>query len=143
MTSRKDCEELRALRAEIRSLTLDLLNPDREVVVGYYKDYRHNPKGIPKSDSGLEDPKSARAEIEKEIDSKKEELAGKVLGIEQWLDSIDDAEMRTILRMYYGCGMTHKEIGEEVHLDRSVVSRRIKRFWQMSKLHTKHTKRDV
>lgn len=143
MTSRRDCEQLRALRAEVKSLTDNILNPDREVVIGFYKDYRFDPKGIPKFDVGLEHLPTKRAEMEKVIDAKKEEIARRVADIEKWLDGVEDAEMRTILRMYYGQGKTHKEIGEVVHLDRSVVSRRIKRFWQIQQLHTKHTKSGV
>ena len=48
------------------------------------------------------------------------------LKIEQWLATVNDAELRTAVRMKYVEGKTWERIGQELHLDGSWVRRRVK-----------------
>ncbi len=48
--------------------------------------------------------------------------------VEQWIDGIQNGQMRRIFRMKYMDGMTQSKIGKAVHLDRSRVSRKIDDF---------------
>ena len=47
---------------------------------------------------------------------------------EQWIEAIPDSLTRRIFRMYYIDGMTQAQIGKQVHLDRSRVSKKIDNF---------------
>lgn len=48
--------------------------------------------------------------------------------MEQWIENIEDAEMRSIIRMYYCQGKTQREIGAELGYDRSLISKRLNEF---------------
>ena len=48
--------------------------------------------------------------------------------VEQWIDGIQNGQMRRIFRMKYMDGMTQSKIGKAVHLDRSRISRKIDDF---------------
>lgn len=48
--------------------------------------------------------------------------------VEQWIDGIQNGQMRRIFRMRYMDGMSQAKIGKAVHLDRSRVSRKIDDF---------------
>lgn len=57
--------------------------------------------------------------------------------VEEYIESIEDSVTRRIFRMYYLEGMSQKDVGVAVHIDRSRVSRKIEIFL---KTHTKHKK---
>ena len=65
------------------------------------------------------------------------ELEGKMREVEEFISAIPDVQIKTIFEYRYLEGMTQKEVGGKVGLDRSRVSRRIDNFL---KTHTKHTK---
>ncbi len=48
--------------------------------------------------------------------------------IEEWIFSIQDGKTSRIFQMYFLEGLTQEEVGKKVHLDRSVVSRKIDDF---------------
>ena len=48
--------------------------------------------------------------------------------VEQWIDGIQNGQMRRIFRMRYIEGMTQKKISKAVHLDQSRISRKIDDF---------------
>lgn len=54
---------------------------------------------------------------------KKEKIDSEVMEMEEWLETVEPARARNVLRLYYQDGKSQKEIGEELSLDRSVVSR--------------------
>lgn len=123
---RRDLEKLRGLRAEIESL--QHIRPKSRTVSIFYKDYRTG-KGIQKTDVGLDSGEEERRELVKKIMRKERQLSRQVSAIEDWLDGIEDPEMRTILRYYYADGMSQREIGEKLGYDRSTITRRIHMFW--------------
>lgn len=47
---------------------------------------------------------------------------------ELWVDEIPDSLTRRIFRMYYIEGKSQKQIGRAVHLDRSMISKKICRY---------------
>ena len=48
--------------------------------------------------------------------------------VEQFIDEIPDSLTRRIFRMYFIDDMTQKEISKIIHIERSVISRRIDNF---------------
>jgi len=123
---RRDLEKLRGLRVEIESL--QHIRPKSQTVSIFYKDYRTG-IGIPKTDVGLDSGEEERRELDKKIMRKERQLSRQVSEIEDWLDSVPDPEMRTILRYYYAEGMSQREIGEKLGYDRSTITKRIHMFW--------------
>ena len=75
----------------------------------------------------MADPKKAdrikKRIIEKE--SRKTVLINKTEMVEDFIDSMEPGIDKEIFEMLYYDGMTQKEVGEAVHLERSVVSKHV------------------
>ena len=52
-----------------------------------------------------------------------------ILRMEMFLDKVQDAEMRQILRYRYEDGMTHAEVGEKMGYSRETIQKKEWRFW--------------
>ena len=50
--------------------------------------------------------------------------------MEQFLDSVEDAEMRHILRLRYQDGLSQEEVGEIMGYSRQAVQKKEERFWK-------------
>lgn len=50
--------------------------------------------------------------------------------LENWLDSVQDPELRTILRMQYVDGLTIEAVAEELEYSVATINRRLQKFWQ-------------
>lgn len=126
--TRKDMEQCISLRHEIKAIEASMRSPRSSYVVVFYKDYRTG-KGIPKAkqevDNGEEEIRLLKAYHRKLVRKLKRKLAA----VEDFIASVDDSEMRTILRMYYINGNTQKEIGEELHYTAQRISQKINEFW--------------
>ena len=48
---------------------------------------------------------------------------------EKFIEGVEDAEMRTILRMYYINNSSQKEIGEMMHYSQTAISTKLSTFW--------------
>lgn len=57
-----------------------------------------------------------------------EELKKECELVEAYIEAIDDSMIRRVFRMYFLEGMSQKQIGKYVHLDKSNVSRKIEIF---------------
>ena len=64
----------------------------------------------------------------KALNKKKREAAQELLAIEEFLDNLDDPEMRIILRLRYCLRMTWEAIGDEIYMSPSGALRKCKRF---------------
>ena len=126
--TRDDLEQLRAMRAEIRSLSISMLRPQRRYATDYYKDYR---KGFPvvKPLEGVEDESVVVCRMERKLKAKQRRLAQMVSKIEEWLDSVDDSETRAILRLYYAQGYSQADIADKLGYSRSAIAMKLKAFW--------------
>lgn len=67
--------------------------------------------------------------IEKLVD-KVDKLVDEIERIENIIEQIDDIEIRTIARMRFIENMKWEDIGEAVHLDRSVCSKKVRKYLQ-------------
>lgn len=84
----------------------------------------------------MADPKKAdrikKRIIEKE--SRKTVLVNKVKIVEDFIDSMEPGIDKEIFEMLYYDGMTQKEVGEAVHLERSVVSKHVTNVLKFARL---------
>lgn len=120
-------EQLRALHAEIETISKKYYEmPSEEYVGDTVKNYRSG-KGIPYVIRGFSSEK--REKLERKLEQKLEILNKNVNELEDYLDGVADPEMRDILRLYYGVGLSHEEIAERKGYSRSAISMKLKRFF--------------
>lgn len=67
--------------------------------------------------------------LKKRLQKKLRKINVEILEMELWMDGVEDAELRDILRMQYINGMTQEEIAEELGYSVITVKRRLKKFW--------------
>ena len=126
--TRKEMEECRYLPQEIKSIKSAMKSPRVTDVVVFYKDYRTGrpiPKAKQETDSGEDDLRILKGNLK----ACNRRLAKQLKKAEEFIETIDNPEMRTILRMYYIAGMTQEQIGEELHCGQSRISQMINSFW--------------
>ena len=127
----EDLEQYRGISSEIKAL---------EVEIDALYDPRKSPNGRQLSGgpgSTPSDPTGHNAMKIIELTEKKLTLLTKwrdmALSIEQWLERVDDAEIRSIIRWRYIIGLSWKQTGKRVYgdLDGGDACRmRIKRFFR-------------
>lgn len=124
---RKELESLRNLRMELNTLAKRYLTiPRIENVGDTALDYRTG-KGIPillQGESSYRHDKLGR-----KIALKTEELCRRIENLEEFLDGVEDSEMRDILRLYYAEGLSQEEIGERRGYSRSSIAKKLRNFW--------------
>ena len=125
-------KKIRALIKEaehLQSEYTDMICFPKEQVVDSAKDYSTgHPHTI--SISGYGD--SSYIDIRQRLYNKQRQIQQEIAFLENWLDSIDDPEMRDILRLQYVNGLTQEQIAMELGYARETVSRKLKAFWKSS-----------
>lgn len=125
---RKELEELKALHQEIETLEHRYLNTPRTEAVGdTYSDYSHGFKQI-RVLQGVSTKKSEA--IKNRLEHKCEALLLRVEAMEAWLDSVEDSEMRDILRLYYANDLSQEEVARQKGYTRSGIATKLERFWR-------------
>ena len=124
-----DLRNIEKLRKEIRAIEVSIDRMHVTDLTDYYKDYRYNPKGAVKSLHGIGVDRTELQRKEKRLKSRLRLLHRMVTEAERYVGTIEDPELRAILRMYYVEGMTQVEIGRELSLERSTISKKIKWFF--------------
>lgn len=130
--SKDDLRNIEKLRKEIRAIEVSLDRMHVTDLTDYYKDYRYNPKGAVKSLHGIGVDRTELQRKEKRLKSRLRLLHRMVTEAERYVGTIEDPELRAILRMYYFEGMTQVEIGRELSLERSTISKKIKWFFNQT-----------
>ena len=126
-----DLQNIEKLRKEIRAIEVSIDRMRATDLTDYYKDYRYNPKGAVKSLHGIGVDRVELMRREKRLASRLRLLQRTVAEAENYVNTIEDPELRAILRMYYVEGMTQAEIGAEMNYEQSWISRKIKHFFMM------------
>lgn len=125
-------KKLRALIKEaehLQSQYIDTICFPKEQVVDSAKDYRTgHPHTI--SISGYGD--SSYIDIRQRLYNKQRQIQAEIAFLEDWLDSVEDPELRDILRLQYINGLTQEQIAVELGYARETVSRKLKAFWESS-----------
>ena len=128
--TRKDMEQCISLRAEIKAIEASMKNPKSSYVAVFYKDYRTG-KGIPKVRQEVDNGDEERKRLAAKLTKHRARLLKKLQEAEDFIRSVDDSEMRTILRMYYINGDSQQDIGEELHYSQTAISTKLRMFWFM------------
>ena len=134
--TRKEMDQCRSLRQEIRSIETAMKSPRSTVVAVFYKDYRTG-KGIPKSKQEVDNGEEELRILKGNLAIYKRKLLKQLTKAEAFIESVESSELRTVLRMYYITGMSQEDIGKEMHYSQSRVSQIINAFWmeQLTKTH--------
>ena len=125
---REDFEAYKSKKEEIQELKYKLkhvADNDAGVGVSVINDYRSgfpHPQAVVGCDYSV-------IQKRKELYSRRiAKLTVECEAVEEYIESMEDSFMRRILRLYYIEGLTQKEIGKKVHLDRSSISLKINNF---------------
>ena len=123
----------RSKKAEIRELTAIIENRYRDesligndVILDYSKSYPPIPQGV----VGFDQAKYRR--LQDRDRRRKEQLEKECAEIEDFIESIEDSLTRRIFRMTLIDGEKQRKVAKAVHLDRSVVSRKINNFLKVA-----------
>ncbi len=68
--------------------------------------------------------------LKRRLQRKLDELRDLLFGMEEKIDQIPDATIRTIVRLYYRNGLSQQEIGRELHYSQQRVSQILDEFWK-------------
>lgn len=126
--TRKEMEQCLSLRHEIRAIEESMKSPRSTYVSVFYKDYRSG-KGVPKSRQELDNGEEELRILRADLNRCKRRLMKRLKQSELFIESIEDSEMRTILRMYYINGNSQQEIGEALHYTQNTISVKLRSFW--------------
>ena len=136
--TRKRLQTIRALRQELDTLEKKYIKiPKIEEVADTVGDYSFGLKRTMVI-RGQSDFRSK--ELEEKILVKQAKLENEALLLENYLEGIEDSEMRDILRLYFILGLTHEEIGERKGYSRQAITKKIDKFFEKEKSSTSSKK---
>ena len=119
--------KIRKLKKEIMGLRYSIDNAKPELQADFYKDYRTG-KGIPKSVVGFVFDEREIHAREQKIKLRLKQLESVIKNAEEEIDGVEDPELRSILRLYYIEGETQENICKILHIERSSVSKKLKKI---------------
>lgn len=129
--TRKRMEMIRALKQELETLEKKYIKmPRMEEVADTVGDYS---LGVKRTlvIRGHSDKRSK--DLEEKIIVKQSKLENEVLLLENYLDGVEDSEMRDILRLYFVLGLTQDEIGVRKGYSRQAIGKKIDKFFEKEK----------
>jgi DNA-binding NtrC family response regulator len=126
--TKQELEDLRALKHEVKQLQHELQNMPivMDSVNGSMEEFPYTQHSI--KIFGID--QGAARKLRKKLERKLEELQDAISDMEDWLDTIPDSEMRTILRLTYRNGLTREKVAEELGRSEKTIKRKIKTFFQ-------------
>ena len=123
-------KKIRALIKEaehLQSEYTDMICFPKEQVVDSAKDYSTgHPHTI--SISGYGDP--SYMDVRQRLHEKQRQIQQEIAFLEDWLDSVEDPELRDILRLQYINGLTQEQIADELGYSVITIKRRLRIFWK-------------
>lgn len=121
-------EEYKSNKAEIAELQYKLTHlGEGDSLIGndVVFDYR---SGYPRPQTVVGKDEEKEIRLRNIYEKRIGKLKAECLTVELWIEQIPDGLMRRIFRMHYIDGMTQKQVGRTVHLDKSRISRKIDDF---------------
>lgn len=131
----KEAAEIYYIRTEIKSLKEELAQHERDR--RYYKTVLLSdmPRGRGARANLMDEHLIKEQELKDMIRHSLDRLQDELLKFEGFLASVEDVEVRTILRLRCINNMGWEQIGDRMHMDRRTASRKFQRFFaQGSKL---------
>lgn len=124
--TRDRLEQLNMIKAEIKAIKKSLADANvvTDTVVGSHPEHPWTSHPIKIEGMGF----NAQTRLIKRLNQKLEELQDELLYLENFLDTVPDNKMRTILRLKFRNGLTDREIGEEVGYSRQRIGQLISEF---------------
>lgn len=122
-----DFLNLKKLRKEVAGLKYSIEHAKPELTADFYKDYKSG-HGIPKKLVGFALDTEGLCRREKQLSRKLKQIHAIIERLEREIEEIEDPELRAILRLYHIDGLTQSEIGAILHIERSTVSKKLKKF---------------
>lgn len=126
-------KKLRSLIKEIEHLEIEIEEArwfPKKPVADYAKDYKTGyPHVFTQDGYGDDDFPKLRQRLYEKLGR----IQSERMILENWLDSVQDPELRDILRLQYVNGLTQEEIAQELGYARETVSRKLKAFWDSQK----------
>lgn len=119
-------DEKEELRYKLENMKDDETLIDADTVLDY-----STGQGIPRSIVGVNQSRYWRKR--QQYIRRIEELQAECDRVEEWVEQIRDSMTRRIFRMVYMDGMSQKEVGKVMHLDRSRISRKISAYMSKGK----------
>ena len=123
-------KKLRSLIKEAEHLEVEIEETRRfpkEPVADSAKDYRTGyPRNITIAGYGY----SEWAKLRQRLYEKLGRIQAERMMLENWLDSVQDPELRDILRLQYINGLTQEEIADELGYSVITIKRRLRKFWE-------------
>ena len=130
----KELSQYRKLKREAEDLQNRIDKQyDKEIATGH-STVRGSSKEFPYTEFHfgvwVDDPKQVdeRNKLIKAYSVRMEKARKEILRIQQFINDIPDSELRQIFEYRFVDGFTQREISKEVHLDQSVISRKIRNY---------------
>lgn len=123
-------KRMRALIKEaehLQSQYMDAICFPKEFVQDSANDYRTG-QPHPISISGYGD--SSYIDIRQRLYNKQRQIQQEIAFLEDWLDSVEDPELRDILRLQYINGLTQEQIAAELGYSERTIRRKLCEFWK-------------
>lgn len=126
--TRDRLERLNIIKAEIRAIKKDLADASvvSDTVKGSLPEHPWTSHPIKIEGMGF----STQTRLAKRLNQKLQELQEELLYLEEFLDTVPDDKMRTILRLKFRNGLTDRQIGAEIGYSRQRVGQLISEFFK-------------
>lgn len=142
MLDKKKLEEYKVLEREIASLKMQIADKRNQMMIYRKEDSNdgmrnRTEKKKPVNSSGhlVRDKWKRIQNLEIKLSLLMEACVEQKLEVEEFIADIDDVTTRLIFRYLFLENLTQKEVERKVHLDQSVISKRVTRYL---KLHSTH-----
>lgn len=127
----KEARSIYYINLEIKRIKKDIaeLEESRQ----YYKPINLDgmPRGSPGEFNVSEEYLEKRYKLERLLDLKLRQLQQKLIEFENFLATVDDPEIRLILRLRCVNNLTWEEIGEETKYDRTTVAKKFRAYFNI------------
>lgn len=129
--TKEEMKELGILSRQIKLLQKEIDQTQREskIVGVYYKDYRSG-KGKARTSYEENNAEERINILRGSLINYKRELLQRLIQAEHFIGSLEDPQIRTILRMYYINGNSQQEIAKELNYKQATISNMILSFWE-------------
>ena len=130
-------DEQEDLIRRIQSLDARLLNIETNVIVsdtvsrgkkGHQSLGIVRIEGFPSQDYTRR--KQALKKLKETLSRKSDELLEMLNDVEEYMDSIDDGEIRALIRYRYIDGMSWRDVGKAVHMNEDAARKKLERYLQ-------------
>lgn len=127
---KQDLEQLRSLRKEIEIIQMELDNLPvvTDKVTGSMDQFPYLPRSITIEGRDEQKGRQLRRRLEIKVDN----LQDKLIEIEEWMDSVEDVEMRSLLRLRYQNGFSWEETAANMGYGHTydTARKRVERFFK-------------